>query len=166
MKHSEPHQIDLEEYIAEKTGQPMKRQPYFGGSRERGTLERENMQPLTVSDDLNYIPLREVLTMAYNQSAFGKGRDRHSNGQPFMQQPIMEIGRMVGIGYQIGQAMKKSQEATGMIDRGQFDAAKAEFLGAINYLAAAYLLTEEMKQKETSAVRTAREKTYMGESDE
>ena len=52
--------------------------------------------------------------------------------------PIMEIGRMVGSGYPLGQAMKKAQESARMPP----DRAKAELLGAINYLAAAYLLLE------------------------
>jgi len=46
---------------------------------------------------------------------------------------------MVGPGYQLGQAMKKTQEASRLPN----DRARAELLGAINYLAAAYLLLEE-----------------------
>lgn len=94
-------------------------------------------------DPGEYASLKRVLRAAYEQAAFGKGRERHANDKPFDCQPIMEIGRMVGIGYQLGQAMKKAQEAGGMSRKERHDAAKAELLGAINYLAAAYLQIEE-----------------------
>jgi hypothetical protein len=54
---------------------------------------------------------------------------------------MLEIGRMVGHGFCLGQAIKKAQEASRM----EPDAAKRELLGAINYLAGAYLLLEEIK---------------------
>ena len=91
----------------------------------------------------DYAPLRAVLDAAYNQSAHGKGKVRHANTKPFTQQPIMEIGRMVGVGYQLGQAMKKAQEAGGMARRGELEAARAELLGAIVYLSAAHILIGE-----------------------
>lgn len=92
-----------------------------------------------------YAPLSTVLNAAYDQAAIGKGKDRHARGKAFLEQPIMEIGRMVGPGYATGQAMKKLQEAKAMADRGQFDAAMHEILGAINYCAAAYILVDEAK---------------------
>lgn len=91
----------------------------------------------------NYASLKRVLDAAFAQSAEGKGKARHGNGLDFDQQPIMKIGRMVGTGYPVGQAMKKGQEAIGMARRGEHDAAKAELLGVIVYAAAAYLLLEE-----------------------
>jgi len=90
-----------------------------------------------------YEPLFVTLLEAHDQAARGKGKDRHANGKPFLQQPIMEIGRMVGAGYQTGQAMKKAQEAMGMLGRQEHMKAQAELLGAMNYLAAAYILIEE-----------------------
>ena len=96
--------------------------------------------PLAPTDP--YAALWRVLGAAYDQAANGKGKERHANDKPFTAQPIMEIARMVGPGYQLGQAMKKAQEAGGMIQRGQPDRAKAELLGAINYLAACVLLIE------------------------
>lgn len=93
--------------------------------------------------DPDYADLIHALDAAISQAAIGKGKERHANGKPFMAQPIMEIGRMVGPGYQIGQAMKKGQEAMGMYQRGERDRARAELLGAINYLAAAWLLIGE-----------------------
>ena len=86
-----------------------------------------------------YEPLAMVLRAALDQAQHGKGKDRHANGKPFDRQPILEIGRMVGQGYPLGQAMKKAQESMRLPP----DRAKAELLGAINYLAAAYLLLDE-----------------------
>lgn len=93
-----------------------------------------------VIDD--YAPLRRVLDLALEQASGGKGKERHADGKPFDQQPMLEIGRMVGVGFCLGQAMKKAQESSRM----QPDAAKRELLGAINYLAGAYLLLEEKDQ--------------------
>lgn len=100
---------------------------------------------LSESGDIvsGYEPLAGVLREALDQAQAGKGKERHANGKAFLDQPIMEIGRMVGIGYQTGQAMKKSQEAVGMHSRGEPDRAVAEMLGAINYLAAAILAIRE-----------------------
>lgn len=90
-----------------------------------------------------YESLSTILNKAYLQASSGKGKERHARGKPFDKQPIMEISRMVGPGYATGQAMKKLQEAKSMMDRGNYDAAMAEALGAINYAAAFYMLVEE-----------------------
>lgn len=94
-----------------------------------------------------YGPLARVLEDAYEQSAAGKGKERHANGRPFVKQPIIEIGRMLSstCDGQLYQAIKKAQEASGMIDRGDFDAAERELLGGIVYLAAAVLLIREKR---------------------
>lgn len=92
-----------------------------------------------------YEPLARVLALAYDQSAKGKGKERHANDKAFDRQPILEIARMVGVGYHAGQIQKKVQEATGMAARKEFGAAKAELLGAIVYAAAAYLYVEEQE---------------------
>jgi hypothetical protein len=92
-------------------------------------------------EDDGYQLLRRVLDLALDQSANGKGKERHANDKPFDRQPMLEIGRMVGHGFCLGQAIKKAQEASRM----EPDAAQRELLGAINYLAGAYLLLEEMK---------------------
>lgn len=89
--------------------------------------------------DVKYASLRRVLALALEQASSGKGAQRHAMGLPFDCQPMLEIGRMVGVGFCLGQAMKKAQESSRM----QPDAAKRELLGAINYLAGAYLLLEE-----------------------
>lgn len=100
-------------------------------------------KPIPLRKPGPYALLEAILENAYEQAAFGKGKDRHANGKPFDRQPIMEIARMVGVGYQTGQAMKKCQEATSMAARGEQEAAISELLGAINYCAAAVLLIRE-----------------------
>jgi len=91
----------------------------------------------------DYASLASVLQEAHNQASAGKGADRHSQGEPFTQQPIMAIGRMCGIGFHAGQIQKKAQEAGRMHERGDHEAAIREFLGVINYAAAAILLVRE-----------------------
>lgn len=100
----------------------------------------------TDMNDPQYTALAAALQAAYEQSAAGKGKERHANGKPFDRQPIMEIGRMVGPGYQIGQAMKKGQEAMGMLSRNEHARARAELLGAIVYMAAAWNLMNELEE--------------------
>ncbi len=104
--------------------------------------------PVKPSFDVpGYEKLADVLTKAYDQSARGKGRERHANDKPFLEQPIFGISRMVGLGGLTYQVCKKAQEATGMHERGSNDAAQAELLGVIVYAAAAYLLIEEKKPR-------------------
>lgn len=91
----------------------------------------------------DYDVLRNVLERAFNQSANGKGNERHANGLPFQEQPIMQIGRSVGHGFNTGQAVKKLIEAGGMLARGQKGAAIAEVLGAIVYAASVVALWDE-----------------------
>jgi hypothetical protein len=91
-----------------------------------------------------YASLQSILAEAYQQASQGKGRERHQRGDtPFLEQPIMTIGRVVGHGFQLGQVMKKTDEAAGMLDRGERQAARRELLGAIVYLAAAVLMIDE-----------------------
>ena len=84
-----------------------------------------------------YGALRGILDEAYNQSAKGKGLERHGNGRAWTEQPILAITRDTGIGFPTGQAIKKVTEAVGMLGRGEGDAAARELLGAIVYTAAA-----------------------------
>lgn len=121
---------------------------YFVTAQVRGLVHELPVIPGGVP---GYEPLAQVLADAFDQSARGKGRQRHNKGgKPFLKQPIMEIGRMVGVGYQTGQIMKKVQEATTMHQGGNHGGAKAELLGAIVYSAAAYMLVAELEAKEKS----------------
>ncbi len=92
-----------------------------------------------------YEKFARVLNEAFDQSAKGKGHDRHGDGTPFLDQPIMAIPRMgkIGLGGLAYQICKKAQESTTMASRNQYAAAKAELLGVIVYAVAAILHVEE-----------------------
>lgn len=92
-----------------------------------------------------YKTLSDILDAAFNHAATGKGKERHARDLPFDKQPMLETTRLVGPGFPLGQAIKKAGEAAGMIERGQYDAAEAECLGAINYLAGAVAWVRERK---------------------
>lgn len=102
-----------------------------------------------------YECLADILDAALMQAAEGKGAERHAGSRPFATQPMQEITRMVGIGFPLGQAMKKAQEAGTMASRGQTDAARRELLGAINYLAGAVLAINAMQQARRATERAA-----------
>lgn len=104
---------------------------------EEDWLDPDHWHSVNVKD--GYYPLFAVLNDALNQAQVGKGADRHGNGEPFTDQPVLTITRAVGLGFPLGQAMKKIQECQRM----DTDAAKRELLGAINYLAAAVLFLDE-----------------------
>jgi hypothetical protein len=94
-----------------------------------------------------YTTLRAILDAAFNHAATGKGKERHARDLPFDKQPMLETTRLVGPGFPLGQAIKKAGEAAGMIERGRYDAAEAECLGAINYLAGAVAWMREQREK-------------------
>lgn len=93
----------------------------------------------------HYTLLNKVLDDAYTQASMGKGKERHAQDLPFEQQPMRKIVDLVGVGFALGQAIKKSQESM----RLEPEAAYAELLGAINYLAgAAIYYQDQAKNKE------------------
>lgn len=96
-------------------------------------------------DVLGYDTLADVLHRAYDQAARGKGADRHANGKSFSQQPMQDLIHLYGIGFALGQAAKKAEEAQRM-DR---EPAVRELLGAINYLAGAVIALERDEGAET-----------------
>jgi hypothetical protein len=80
-----------------------------------------------------------------HQAAHGKGKERHAKpGEYFEDQKICEITRRVGLGFALGQAIKKAEEAPGLKHSGGV----RELLGAINYLAAGVIIMEEEEKKE------------------
>lgn len=102
-------------------------------------------EPPAVISDLMYGSLAGVLQAAHDHAARGKGHDRHGDDDtPFLEQSSMQTTRRVGLGFPAGQIMKKAAEAKGMADRGEYDAAVAEFFGIINYAAIAVLALREM----------------------
>jgi len=92
-----------------------------------------------------YKPLQDALDAAYAQASAGKGLERHADEKPFTRQPLMETTRLVGVGFPIGQALKKTGESVRLLELRGPDAARAEILGAIVYLAAAYIHLEPKK---------------------
>lgn len=89
-----------------------------------------------------YESLAAVLDEALSQAQAGKGHARHACGEPFEEQQIVQFGEWMGSGqFAIGQACKKSIESTRLDDA----RARAELLGAINYLAAAVLVIDRRK---------------------
>lgn len=93
--------------------------------------------PLAPAGD-GYDSLRDVLREAVEQASVGKGKERHAgHGEAFEDQQIVQEGRWIGSNHgQIFQARKKAMESTRLPP----DRARAELLGAIVYIAAAYLL--------------------------
>ena len=104
--------------------------------------KQERTMPVFVRE--GYDSLFTILCKALHQAQEGKGAERHANDRAFDAQPIMGIGDLVGMGFQTGQAIKKTVEAHGMVNRNQLDAAERELLGAINYLAAAVLRINQL----------------------
>ena len=93
---------------------------------------------MTIEIPKGYETLGEALAAAVEQAAAGKGAGRHSyDGELFSDQLIFEIPRRLGAcgsGFLLGQAVKKIYESR----RLEPAHARAELLGAINYLAAAW----------------------------
>lgn len=88
----------------------------------------------------DYEPLREVLSRALEQAAKGKGRERHANNKPILEQPNQTtsdtLNTYAGL---VFQAHKKSAESLNLDEP---DRKINELLGAINYLAFAVLWIE------------------------
>lgn len=93
-----------------------------------------------------YERLATVLLAAYHQAASGKGKERHANDLPFHEQPMQQIARRRGLGFILGQADKKTEEAQGMLERGEREAWEREILGAIVYLAGALIFVQDTKK--------------------
>lgn len=90
---------------------------------------------MRVTQDTRYLALKAILSEAYSQAAHGKGAERHGTGERYEDQPTYQIGKIVGRGFMIGQAMKKLAEAERLENEGKRDAANRERLGAIVYTA-------------------------------
>lgn len=93
-----------------------------------------------------YEPLADVLNRAFEQAAFGKGKERHAQGEPFVEQVMQQGADRFGVGALLFQAFKKSEES----QRLPHDRAIAELLGSIVYLAGAVVALERKRQKETA----------------
>lgn len=90
-----------------------------------------------------YEALTGVLEEAINQAANGKGLERHADGRPFHDQPILREALAVGLGFPAGQARKKILEAVRCCGDHP-ERAVADLLGAINYTAALVIAIRAM----------------------
>lgn len=88
-----------------------------------------------------YETLADVLQRAMDQAQNGKGAERHANSLPFDKQPMQTVAGQVGVGFLLGQAIKKTQESQALPEGRDV----AELLGAINYLAGAVLFLERSR---------------------
>ena len=94
-----------------------------------------------------YYQLRHVFRLAIEQAESGKGRERHAEvGENYEDQIICEVTRRVGLGYPLGQAVKKVYESQRLGGARGLD----ELLGAMNYLAAAFIVMQERVKAETA----------------
>ena len=95
---------------------------------------------MTIDIPEGYESLGLALGEAVAQASRGKGADRHAEkGEPFSDQLIMSIPKRLGPGgecFCLGQALKKICESRRLPP----DRARAELLGAVNYIAAAWSL--------------------------
>jgi len=135
-------------------------------------MNEEHMKLTPMGDVPGYEDLARVLLLAYDQSARGKGKERHARRRPFNLQPIAIIPELLGahegLGGLVYQVIKKSQESVGMVSKGRSESARAELLGAIVYAAAAYLHIERFEKfsddeffEETEIVKKTKTPKYM-----
>lgn len=96
-----------------------------------------------------YDDLFNILALAYDQAARGKGKERHANNKPFNKQPIIELADKYGTGFLLGQAAKKLEESTGMT----YGADVKELLGAIVYTSASIMHLEMEAQRNAESDR-------------
>jgi hypothetical protein len=102
-----------------------------------------NSENADICPEKGYESLWKILVRAHNQAAYGKGKKRHATGQPFEEQPIMEIMETVEGGFGSGQALKKIRESTRL---GPVEAV-TELLGAIVYLGAVIIFLEKKEEE-------------------
>lgn len=95
---------------------------------------------MTIDIPEGYESLGLALGEAVAQASRGKGAERHAeSGEKFSDQLIMSIPKRLGPGgecFCLGQALKKICESRRLPP----DRARAELLGAVNYIAAAWCL--------------------------
>lgn len=94
--------------------------------------------------DRLYGRLVYALSLAYDQAAFGKGKERHANDKPFEEQTMMVANRVTDDGFSWGQIFKKIQEIPNIKDP---DLKLAEMISIIVYAAGWVLWYEEFVKK-------------------
>lgn len=92
----------------------------------------------------DYLPLLRTFLGALEQAAYGKGRERHANDLPFIEQPILTMAHMLDSDAGLAQkVIKKTVEARSLPTK---QARINELRGTLVY-AAAMVLFEEMYGK-------------------
>jgi len=92
--------------------------------------------------DLNYAKLYKVLVMAGDRASIGKGRERHSDGEPFTDQYICRAPKIFGLGSLLYQIGKKNEEIMRLDNvEGKIN----ELLDIIVYAAAGVILLKSME---------------------
>lgn len=97
-----------------------------------------------------YEKLLDVLSRAYHQASGGKGAERHANDQPFHDQRMQTLSKLLdspdGMAFQ---AMKKVTEGLGLptVER-----QVAEMLGAIVYISGIVVFLEAKQEAEKAAI--------------
>jgi len=89
--------------------------------------------------DPRYAELRRVMWDAYDHATLGKGEIRHADQKPFEEQISAAITKLVGIGYPLGQSLKKWNEH----QRLEKEAAIKEIYGSVIYQLLAILELEK-----------------------
>lgn len=117
---------------------------------ELTTVDDDSGTPSTLfhfkneKDRDDYLPLLRTFLGALEQAAYGKGRERHANDLPFVEQPILTMAQMLNSDAGLAQqVIKKTIEARGLLTK---EARIKELRGAMVY-AAAMVLFEEMYGK-------------------
>jgi hypothetical protein len=90
-----------------------------------------------------YSKLWNMLCRAYEQASEGKGRERHASDDPFEQQEICEGIRKCGTGAATFQVRKKILEAARLMEKGEYEQALTDILGAIVYASAFGIVVDE-----------------------
>jgi hypothetical protein len=99
----------------------------------------------------DYLDFFSVLFRAYEQTAIGKGADRHGGSIPWDEQPLRtELQLQDHPGFAIGQARKKLLESL-RLSRLSPTSAKREVLGAIVYAVALFQYYDAADRKDLAA---------------
>jgi len=101
-------------------------------------------------NDPGYAPLRAFLDEAFLRASQGKGKERHANGFPFLEQPLFMIMRGLGPGGVNGaifQAIKKLMEIKNLKPESQV----AELMDVVVYAAAAAIYLREIYDASTNS---------------
>lgn len=117
--------------------------PQYHGAQTGRYTETARDVEVTESVPVGYLRLNNIFRQAFEQACYGKGKERHANDRPFVEQSICQITRDLGTAFPKGQAVKKILESKKLRTLRGVDAEIQELRGAMVYLAAAILVIEE-----------------------